>query len=80
MLIRVLGCNLLDDGTIVVEWIDEDSDLTPEIALVRQTSITTRGQEEWDKVGYYSTELRGDLEELVHWTEKYRLGQVPGQR
>lgn len=79
MLIRVLGCTLADDGTIVVEWLDED-EMKPELTVVRQSSITQRGQEEWDKVGYYAKELRGDLEELVHWTEKYRLGQVPSQR
>jgi hypothetical protein len=78
-MIRVLGCNLMDDGTIVVEWMDED-DHKPEGSLVRQTSITARGQEDWDKVGYYAKELRQDLEELVHWYEKFRLGRMPEQR
>ena len=78
-MIRVLGCTLADDGTIVVEWLDED-DHRPEGSVVKQTAITVRGQEDWDRVGYYATELRQDLEELVAWFEKYRLGQVPNQR
>ncbi len=79
MMIRVLGCQLHDDGTIVVEWLDED-DHQPELTVIKQTSITVRGQEDWDRVGYYAKELRGDLEELIAWTEKYRLGQLPNQQ
>ncbi len=78
-MIRVLGCQLSDDGTIVVEWLDEDQH-KPESTTVHQTAITTRGQQDWEKVGYYATELRQDLEELIHWAEKYRLGVVPSQR
>lgn len=78
-MIRVLGCQLTDDGTIIVEWMDED-DHQPEGSLVKQTSITTKGQQDWEQVGYYAKELRQDLEELVAWFEKFRLGKVPGQR
>ncbi len=77
-MIRVLGCQLSDDGTIVVEWLDEDEHV-PQGTVVRQTAITQRGQEDWVRVGYYAKELRGDLEELIAWFEKYRLGQMPDQ-
>jgi hypothetical protein len=78
-MIRILGCQLHDDGTIVIEWMDEDNH-KPESSTIVQTSITMKGQQDWPHVGNYATELRQDLEELIAWVEKYRLGKVPGQR
>ena len=77
-MIRVLGCSLGDDGSITVEWMYEHEH-TPQTSEIRQTLIAPRAQEDWEHVGYYAQELREDLEELVAWTEKYRLGKVPGQ-
>ncbi len=77
-MIRVLGCQLSDDGTIIIEWLDEDNH-KPEGSVVYQTAITARGQDDWDRVGYYAKELRDDLAELIHWFEKYRLGNMPDQ-
>ena len=77
-MIRILGCRLDDEGSITIEWLYEH-EYTPQVTEIHQTIVTSRGQEDWEHVGYYARELREDLEELVAWTEKYRLGKVPGQ-
>lgn len=74
---RILGCQLGEDGSIVIEWLNEQEH-TPQGGLMHQTVINMKGQKDWEQVGYYADELRQDLEELVAWFEKYRLGMVPG--
>jgi hypothetical protein len=73
---RILGCRLSDeDGSIVVEWFEE-REQTREGGVFYQSMITLEAQENWEQVGYYAKELRQDLEELVAWHEKHRLGRA----
>lgn len=73
---RILGCRFGDeDGTIIVEWYEErEHDINGGVMM--QTILTVEAQQNWEHVGYYATELRQDLEELVAWSERYRKGTV----
>lgn len=61
------------DDTITIDWASEDEQ-TRNYADFHQTTVTREGESQWPQVKYYADELRQDVEELVHWIDKYRRG------
>ena len=63
------------DGEILLRWTDSDEQ-GPEGSDSHETMIMPDGQERYAQVGYYSNELRQDVDELLDWWLKYRRGVV----
>ncbi len=72
---RILGCRISDDdNSMTIDWYEENEQ-KEQGGTVYQTLIAGAALEDWKHVGYYSAEVREDLEELVRWFVKYSSGR-----
>ena len=71
----ISGVQFDEDGGITIQWADAD-EVDDEGGTYHNTHISPFGQERDARVGYYSAELRQDVEELLHAWLKYRRGET----